>query len=161
MSRDVHKRLSDFEPIDRIELKVIPRYKDSDLSGSEWRTSVLVQFFFKDQLLFEEQFHTMDQAILMLGGEWLYKTNPIPDKVLKMEDHCCDQPGCSDAALPKKHYLTVEYSSRGERLDIVKTTESRPIYRRFCERHSTRGDGSYEDSDSNYTSTFIKLVQEK
>lgn len=146
------KRHRDFESFDKIELKVVPRYKTSEMSGDEWRTSVRVSFFFKDEKVHETSYSSMKYALLMLGHEWVTAQEPIPEKVIKIEEDACMQAGCSRKAVSK--YLIKElYSERGEKLDPSDTTLSH--YRQFCDLHLERGDCGLEDSDSNYEVIFI------
>lgn len=142
-----HKRHRDFEPFDRIELDVVPRYKTSDMSGDEWRTSVRVRFSFKGEVVRETSITSMRYAMLLLAGEWVRAQEPIPNRVIELEKTKCDQPGCPNEAVSTYH-LKVEFSDRGEKLDPGDS--SLLYYRRFCSECRRRGDCSREDSDANY-----------
>ncbi len=147
MNRLFHKRLCYFEPFDRIELVVVPRYKTSGLSGDEWRQHVAIRFYFKGSLVHEASGRSMQDAILLLGREFLENTCPIPKKVIERENGSCDQPSCEATAVGR-YLLKREFSNRGEALDPSDSTLHR--YRRFCAKHAMRGDCGREDSDRNY-----------
>lgn len=143
-----HKRHGDWEAFDRIELEVVPRYKTSGMSGDEWRTSVLVRFYFKGEVVHERSYSAMKYALMMLGHEWVTKQEPIPSEVIEIEKTRCDQAGCSAEAVAK-YVLKKEYSARGELLDST-GLPSWKHYRQFCQKHCERGDCGMEDQDDNY-----------
>lgn len=142
------KRLPDFEVFDKITMEVIPRYKQSGLSGDEWRQHVKITFLFKGEEIHSFGTNSMESACLMLGAELITNTSPIPDKVIKAEDKKCFQPSCCNDAT-RTFFIKQLYSDRGEKLD-VEDTGGLTYLRKFCEKHSIRGDCSREDSDDNY-----------
>lgn len=144
-----HKRLRKWEAFDRIEFKVVPRHKESGLSGDEWRTSVHVCFYFKDIPVYEINFRDMQAALLMIGHHWVCQQGPIPEEVIKIEKEYCDQPGCSEKHNSIKRYLKRETAPDGSYIDPDDTFGVH--YRLFCNKHSNRGDCSREDSEDNYT----------
>lgn len=143
-----HKRLPSFEAFDCIELKVVPRFKDSGLSGSVWRTSVTARFFFKKELVHETHYLDMQAALMMLPHDWITAQEPIPSEVCHQEKVMCDQPGCYNMHNGDKRYLKRETAADGSFLEGNYPLVS---YRRFCGAHEERGTASREDSDSNYT----------
>jgi hypothetical protein len=64
------------------------------------------------------------------------------------EDDICDQEGCSDVATVTLR-LKQEFCRNGHASDPYEH-DTRPLVRKFCARHSTRGDCGLEDADSNY-----------
>lgn len=149
MKTIAHKRLNDFHSFDKIELKVIPRFKQSGLSGDEWRSSVRVDFYFKGHIVYEAGFRDMKTALMLLPREWTAAQEPIPMKIIEMEKMKCDQPGCMKNAVVT-FKIKEKFSDRGERLDPSDGLASWTEYRRFCEEHKHRGDSSREDCDANY-----------
>jgi hypothetical protein len=145
------KRLSDFEAFDRIDMRVVPRFKTSGLSGDEWRTSVQVDFYFKAVLVHTVYYHDMQKALMMTPHEWIMQRNPIPAKALAIEGERCDQPGCSKPHNGAKRYLRRETSAQGEYLDRAETYHI--LFRRFCAEHADRGYQSREDCEDNYADT--------
>ena len=142
-----HKRARRWEAFDKVTIEVVPRYKTSHLSGDEWRTSVMVQFWFKGVMVHAWSTGTMQGAIMCLGGEWEQHSSPIHEGVRAREKTACDQPGCDQDATAK-FVLIRETSKHGEWLDPRESSLTH--YRQFCEKHSQRGDCSREDADDNY-----------
>lgn len=142
-----HKRLPDFESFDRIELKVVPRYKTSGLSGDEWRQHVEMSFYFKGKLVHSSGSSDMKNAIMRLGHVWGEAQCPIPMEVINIEETKCDQPSCEEDAVGK-YLIKRETSDHGDYIDP--TTVYGRKYRQFCAKHARRGDCSREDSDDNY-----------
>lgn len=143
--KPTHKRHRDFEIFDEITMKVVPRYKTSELSGDEWRTSVVVELRFKGATIISRSFGTMDGAIRHLGA--FTDQDVIPEGVLDLETTNCDQPGCPNLAV-SMYMLKDLYSRSGHKLDANDTTLK--YYRKFCKQHLRRGDCGREDSDRNY-----------
>lgn len=142
-----HRRTRDWVAFDHIELKVVPRYKTSGLSGDEWRTSVVLRFYFKGLQVHERSFSTMDAALLMLGREWIEQQEPISTAVIDREDKLCDQPSCCNKWVAK-YRLKRLTDTNGHWLDMK--DQYGAYYRKFCAVHLRRGDCSREDSDGNY-----------
>lgn len=147
-----HKRHPDSGWYDRVEVEVVPRYKTSGMSGDEWRTSVRLRWYFKGLLVGEERFgRDIKEAlsyiphVIAVAGD-----SGASNEWLKHEAQKCDQPGCSEDAV-EKFKLRRHTSERGEFLDEGEN-QDRASYRKFCEKHRTRGDCSREDADSNYES---------
>lgn len=143
-----HKRHHDFEVFDRITMEIVPRYKESGLSGDEWRQHVEVKFWFKGHEIASKGCRDMNAAAMLLGSWLIDSGSPIADKVIKLEEDLCDQPSCTE---PPTHRYVLKnwFSDRGEKLDKSDGSD-RPYYRQFCQRHGTRGDCGREDSDDNY-----------
>lgn len=147
-----NKRHRDWEAFDKIELEIVERWKESHLSGSEWRFSVLVRFFFKGEHITCHTFGDMRSAIMCLGQTWLESQSPISDRIIELEKDKCDQPGCKLIA-ENFFVLKKEYSREG----FERQVQFSDYFRKFCRKHSTRGDCSLEDSDSNY----VKVEKEQ
>lgn len=147
---EFQKRLPDFEVFDKITMEVIPRYKQSGLSGDEWRQHVEVTLYFKGKEIKRFGARTMHIASMMLGHELIFITEDesIPDKVRELEKVKCFQSSCDQDATTK-NYLKNLFSSSGMKLDASEIHF--PYYRKFCDKHSTRGDCSREDCDKNYS----------
>jgi hypothetical protein len=84
MERIFHRRLSNWEAFDEVQLRVIPRYKTSGLSGDEWRQHVEIEFFQKGQIVYSAGAGTMEAAILMLGTHFIQQQEPIPTRVIEV-----------------------------------------------------------------------------
>ena len=145
-----HKRLSDWEWYDRIEFKVIPRYKTSGLSGDEWRQHVEVTFFHKGTEVRSFGCHDMSIALALASGRMVeWSDEGVPDVILKMEsDGICDQPSCAKPSVGRL-LIKEAFGGRGEKLH-PDDYGHRNGYRQFCRTHIRRGDCSREDCDDNY-----------
>lgn len=151
MTMEAHKRLPNFEVFDRIELVVVPRFKTSELSGDEWRQSVIARCYFKGEMVHEcGGWHTMRAALELLPGALAEATCPIPMRVIAIEAETCDQPSCQ-APARGRHVIKRQFSERGELLDPSDIYST--AYRKFCVAHADRGDCSREDCDANYERT--------
>jgi len=135
----------DDEGVDRIIIELEPRYKESELSGDEWRVSAVAKFYRKGKLLFEKSTATMQWAMMMLPYWWLMIPESSPVPAYKVDELMCAQPGCSNDAVVT-YRLKEEYSKSGEG-PLPKVFEHR---RAFCPTHQTRGDCGLEDADTNY-----------
>jgi len=135
----------DDEGIDRIELSLEPRYKSSELSGDEWRTSCVVSFYRKGEPLQQFSFSNMETAILALGQLWNNRTDWSPIPLWQLDETQCHQPSCARNAT---HLFEVRklYSAQGEG---PLPADSVTYLVAYCDKHVTRGDGGREDSDSN------------
>ena len=136
------------EFIDEVKIHTSPRYKESHLSGDEWRQSVIVELCWKGNVLYSQSFRDIPCAAAWLG--WATVTDEIRFKCHdardKIEDIYCDQPGCCEPYTVKYQCKKV-YSDRGE--DLARQP-SYAVTQKFCARHSTRGDCDRQDADDNY-----------
>lgn len=136
----------DDEGVDRVTIEVVDRYKESGLSGDEWRVSAVAKFYRKGQLLFEKETATMEWAMMMLAHWWLMVPESSNVPAYRVDGTMCAQPGCDNEPVVT-YRLIREWSARGEGPLPDQGFEHR---RSFCFRHRTRGDGGLEDADVNY-----------
>lgn len=151
----VYKAHPDDEGIDRIECVVVPRYKQSELSGDEWRVHVAVRFYRKGTLVGEREAHTMQDATILLPSWWLSRPEISDIPLWKLGAETCHQYGCDkEAAVVVR--LEDEFSARGEG-PLPKSEWPHETRRAFCLKHQRRGDCGREDSDDNYKSIKVAL----
>jgi len=141
----------DAQAFDEVRLITVPRYKESELSGDEWRISVKAQYLRKGRVLYEESIaHNMEGAASYLG----YKYVLAGEKVgyYGGEENFCDQEGCSQRATTtyqlKKNYCRSGHESDPYGVEV----------RMFCDKHNQRGNCGLEDADSNYIKLDIGKV---
>lgn len=141
-----YERLKDDEYIDEIKVRIVERFKTSELSGDEWRFSTFISFYRKGQLLYERRVHKIEDAAAWLP--WGLKTAGEQEEWKNAEDaNLCFQPGCPETAV-SEYELKEKFDRTGNKLD---PSDVHFKYRRkFCKKHLERGDASREDSDSNY-----------
>jgi hypothetical protein len=123
----------------------IPRYKESELSGDEWRISAHVELKYKGIVVDSFGFRDVETAIRYLDGALLYKREGGP--ALKRPDFkdYCDQEGCSEKATVVYRRIK-DYCRDGREGKVYEFNQ----YRTFCDRHKTRGDCALDDADRNY-----------
>lgn len=147
-SRLWHRRHRLWEPFDRVEMALVPRYKTSGLSGDEWRVGWQVKLYFKGIMVKEFGGRTLRDVIAFFPARLEELTCPTSNEIIEREGKACDQPGCSDDAVAR-YRLKALFSDQGEALhpDEGKFADH---YRQFCKRHLRRGDCGREDADDNY-----------
>jgi hypothetical protein len=136
----------DAQPFDEVRITTVPRYKTSGLSGDEWRISAKISFYRKSHVVHEKIVSTVEHACGFLMAEF-YNACDAGHGYYAGEEELCDQEGCSERA-------TVTYRVKKE------FSRSRPhewnveydeiVIRKFCQRHSKRGDCAFDDADANY-----------
>jgi len=142
-------RLPNDEIIDEINIKIVPRFKSSGLSGEEWRTSAKIELKRKGKIIYQRGYLNIKSAltflpVLLIQGfeEGLFEL-PSTGK-----DGLCMQPGCAQKAtttMIMKHryhdgYQLPDESWRSEEMDT----------RVFCDEHAYRGDSDFNDCHENY-----------
>lgn len=140
----------DDEMYDEIKIKMVPRYKTSELSGDEWRVSANLEFYLKGELIFQRSFSRLETAIAALP--WFFKAadeqGECDLKALERARQKCSQVGCSNPPCTE-YRLKATYCKDGHKTPA----EERPWSDdriRFCEKHLRRGDCGLQDSDENY-----------
>jgi len=140
----------DAQPFDEIKIRIEPRWKDSELSGSEWRISATTEFYRKGKLIHET--HSGGKNVMEVAAGLLFQ------RLCEAQDNGkgyfagdgvhCDQEGCMNKAMYlmriKKHYCVGGGNCGQEKKSYSDE------YRCFCDKHKTRGDQDLEDNDDNY-----------
>lgn len=133
----------DAQAFDEVRIITVPRWKESELSGDEWRISAKIQFLRNGVVRHEESFGTVKAACGFAYSEHA-KAMDGGKAYFAGEDGFCDQEGCHEKPTIfyqlKKRYCREGHSS--EPLDVE--------VRAFCNRHKTRGDCGLDDADENY-----------
>lgn len=138
----------DSQAFDEIRLVTVPRYKTSGMSGDEWRISVKFEFYRKGEKVHESGgIRNMETAVAFLPAEF-YRAIDDGKAYFAGESDKCDQEGCAETATVT-YRLKKEFCRHGHETDPY-DFDKRPLLRKFCERHSTRGDCGLEDADRNY-----------
>lgn len=153
LARHVYfKRLDEDEWYDEVRMSTVPRYKQSGLSGDEWRHHVEIEFLRKGVVLKSKGFHSLKDALAAAPGILFYYAPADDDaELVKAKqadfDSLCFQPSCANKA-------TVEYRLKKEYCNVAPHDGGHDTHgdtrRRFCDKHKTRGDCGFEDSDMNY-----------
>lgn len=134
----------DAQAFDEVRVTTVPRYKTSGLSGDEWRISAKIEFMRKGRVVAEEGCRDVEAACRLMA--WYYSKACDDGKgFFAGEGDLCDQEGCAETATVT-YRKKQDYCREGHPHEI-KYTEK---VRRFCARHSTRGDCGLDDADDNY-----------
>ena len=140
-----HKRIPTKDYFDEVRMVTVPRFKESGISGNEWRTSVAIELMFKGHVIYRKIVGDMPTALLMVGNLFVCGMEPLSDEYLIVEEKKCDQPGCPEDAsirLKLKREVHEDGTPKPDRIVLM--------FRKFCSKHSIRGNGDIEDSDKNY-----------
>lgn len=128
---------------DAAEIVTVPRWKESEISGDEYRISAEARLFYKGHLVRTFGFSEVMDAIRYLDGAILYGHKGEWDFI--DDSHLCDQESCTNIADVKYKRLDA-WTSRGDK----ETLYDWNLYRVFCNSHKTRGDCALDDADRNY-----------
>lgn len=159
MKNNLHlKPLPEDDGVISVVMKRIPRWKESELSGDEWRYTLSTMVEFKDWFnggsnkvkIFGLNFVDMSLKLASLLNEELSHGNQksVPYMVKEPNEILvCFQPGCIEP--PANVYIIKQqwtyHPYQGQKMDHYGKW-----VRAFCERHSNRGDCDLEDSNNNY-----------
>lgn len=133
----------DAQPFDEILIKTVPRYKESEMSGDEWRISALVQLKRKGLVVHEKVYGNIEYAAAFLPG-LLATEGSGGSGFYAGVGNFCDQEGCASQA-------TVSYKKKFDFCRSGHRSEQpSEAYRMFCEKHKSRGDCGLDDADVNY-----------
>lgn len=128
---------------DEVRIFTVPRYKQSGLSGDEWRISATIQLWRKGKMIVERHCGTVEAATAILPGFFIESLDNAHGFFGGDGIHC-DQEGCAERATVK-YRKKLDYCREGHKAEPLW-----PTYRHFCDRHKKRGDCGLDDADSNY-----------
>ena len=136
----------DAERFDTVTVDTVERWKESELSGDEWRFSYVARFWRHGICAASGGGSSIEDALVQAAANYSRtKTTDDGGYYGNLAEVCC-QPGCPKPWTVLMHPVR-RYSSRGEEL-------TRPYgegdVRGFCERHRHRGDCGLDDNDDNY-----------
>lgn len=135
----------DAQAFDEVRITTVPRFKESGLSGDEWRISANAQFFRKGKLIVERGFRNIETACNYLGAAHGEACDDGKG-YFAGEGEICDQEGCAEPATVT-YRKKADYCRAGHKTEIP---EHRTSVRKFCDRHKHRGDCGLDDADENY-----------
>lgn len=142
----------DDEWYDELVVRCVERWKESELSGDEYRFSYVLEFRRKGHTLVERGYSRWPWALAHVPADALndYPAGADDDHddapVITNRWDFCFQPGCPDLAEREFRILKL-YSRQGEERAMTPGDDYRF---RFCARHAQhRGDCGLLDSDAN------------
>lgn len=135
----------DNQRYDKVDIYTVPRWKESELSGDEYRISAAADLWYKGNKIKTMTFMDVDTAIRYLDGALVYwqENGEAYDRV--DDSYLCDQESCANIADVKYKRLDA-WTNRGDK----ETLYDWNLYRVFCNGHKTRGDCALDDADRNY-----------
>jgi len=147
----IHADHPDDERFDEVHISCVERWKDSEISGDEWRFSYVAEVKRKGETIVEIGASRLDW--LLQGLQWRIiiagEEGNFDDEAWKRTKTKCDQPGCANEATIFYKRLK-RFTRNGESLAPSSYYDENE-YRQFCDRHKRRGDCSLDDADHNYT----------
>lgn len=147
MEKKYHRAYKpDAQAFDEVRFVTIDRFKESEMSGDEWRISVVMQFFRNGKIVHEVQAAgKMENAMAFAG--FLYARACDDGKgYFAGEDNYCDQEGCPLKATVTYRIKERKCSSCGQKEEHYQGND----IAKFCDRHKRRGDSDLTDQDKNY-----------
>ena len=144
----------DANGFDEIRIETVPRYKQSGLSGDEWRISMVTKFYRKGVVVHETHSGSSTEAAAGLLYGRLIEAQDNGLGYFAGDGIHCDQEGCHKKAT---HLFKIKkrYCVGGGNCGQEKKTYG-DQYRCFCDTHKRRGNSDLEDNDDNYE--FIKNI---
>jgi len=136
------------QAFDKIVMKTVPRWKESEMSGDEWRISTLIEFSRNGEVVHEMTWGDLNHAVKDLGHMFDKSIEAMPGGYSLAGDGVhCDQEGCSEKA-------TITYKRKEPHCTYCGQTRGPSGFsidlRSFCDRHARRGDCGLDDADRNY-----------
>lgn len=146
----MHVRHPKDEEFDAIDIRVVPRWKESELSGDEWRFSYEAQVKRKGETIITITAGRLDWLLKRLQGDILTacEEENVDHEAWERTETKCDQLGCAEIATVF-YVCHNRYTERGDMLAPNEFHDGNE-YRQYCERHKNRGDCALDDAMHNY-----------
>lgn len=144
----------DGQRFDKVDIYTVPRWKESELSGDEYRISANADLYYKGHLVKRMTFSDVEGAIRYLDGALAYWRESGEDFGRIDDSMLCDQESCSRVA-DVKYKRKQAFTQHGDPTDLYDFS----LYRVFCNQHKTRGDCSRDDADHNYVEVPFTEVE--
>lgn len=136
----------DAERFDGVRVETVERWKESELSGDEWRFSYVATFYRHG--VKSAAVSGASIADVLLRAAALYRGVETEDEggfYGNLAELCC-QPGCPNPWTALMHPVKAYSRSGGE---LVRPYPEHHV-RGFCEHHRHRGDCGLDDAERNY-----------
>lgn len=146
----------DAQGFDEVRIVTVPRWKESELSGDEWRISARIEFYRKGKLVHSASTRNVESGCAQVG---YHHANGLDEGkgFFAGETDICDQEGCCEKATVFLRLKKGFNRDGSERRLWANDGE----YRAFCLRHKMRGDCGLEDADNNYEPIENPLIEKK
>lgn len=148
------KQMSTFH-FDEIKYSTSYRFKQSPVSGNEWRISHKFEFLLNGSIMNKSPFWNEDDKFVEEIDDVLKNNNDLfnvyDDKNLFGKEDLCDQEGCNEkATVIYNMKMIYDINATYKTYVYLKIDEENIWIRKFCKDHSNRGDQGWEDCDENY-----------
>lgn len=139
----------DSQFVDEIRIVTGPRWKESEMSGDEWRISARIDFYRKGVVVGSAG--ARDIATAARFVDWHLTAGRENGKidVPNTLGECCDQEGCCKP-WTTRYQLKERYGRDGKVIARGKWMDGVTEFRAFCDEHKERGDCGLDDADRNY-----------
>lgn len=139
----------DSQFVDEIRIVTVPRWKESELSGDEWRISAHIDFYRKGQVVGSRGARDVETAARFV--DWYLTSGREEGKIDTPNNlgEFCDQEGCHDR-WTVRYRLKERYGRDGKVIERGKWMDGVTEFRAFCDKHKNRGDCGLDDADCNY-----------
>lgn len=140
----------DAQAFDEIRIYTVPRCKQSEISGDEWRISANVDFYRNGKIVHSHcglrDVEAATRLLAYLHGEAIDNGHGY----FAGEGEFCDQEGCKEIATATFKLKNKYCKSCGTKDQFYAERDAQIAVRKFCNRHKRRGDSSLDDMDDNY-----------
>jgi len=145
------ERHEDDEWYDAINIYCVERWKDSEISGDEWRFTYVADFMRKGSVQKTLRAHKLAWLLPTIAAHQSFAPVGDDDDARQDFNEVCFQPGCGREA-------THEFRKVKDWCPSCGTSHSGhgDKGRRFCDRHKRRGDCGLDDADSNYVLVRVR-----
>jgi len=135
----------DAERFDSVTVETVPRWKESELSGDEWRFSYVITFWRHGKAAAKCSAASVQEALTVAAYQWGRVKVEGEPFMGDLTEVCC-QPNCTNPWVVLLHPVKRYGKSGQEKVRPYGDDEVRG----FCERHRHRGDCALDDADPNY-----------
>ncbi len=136
---------------DKIVIELEERYKQSTISGDEWRFGNRVRLFYKGKELDNGLMHSDICITLEKLAEQIKLLEPLDssNNNKQFDDICC-QPGCAERGTRKYVFKKIFPSNSFTGAENVPDANGYTKGMVFCDAHGKRGNCGLTDADDNY-----------
>lgn len=145
------------ERFDSVDVRTVERWKESELSGDEWRYSYVAYFFSHGVLVAETRGRSIEDVLKVASVDYNRVTNGTDGGYYGDLANLCCQPGCKNVWVHLLHPLK-RYTKQGQ--ELMRLYSEKDV-RGFCEKHKHRGDCGLDDADVNYVGVAYRDVSGK
>jgi hypothetical protein len=84
------------QAFDEVRIKTVPRWKESELSGDEYRISAVIEFYIKGKMIHSRSWNRVETALQFGDWSWLDFAESGFASTKVEAQNLCDQEGCAE-----------------------------------------------------------------